>query len=99
MARTTSNQWTITKYEQDTHLLTWIEASFVDRKPQGMAIGTLNFYQTKLRLFTDFCEAQVISQITDITLSFLRQYMLYLEDTSHNEGGMHACYQALKTVL
>ena len=44
MARTTSNQWTITKYDQDTHLLTWIEASFVDRKPQGMAIGTLNFF-------------------------------------------------------
>jgi site-specific recombinase XerD len=95
MATTTKNQWSITKYEQDTHLLTWIEAL----KAQGIAKDTLYFYQKKLNLFIDFCEAQVITQITDITPSFLRKYMLYLEDTGHSEGGRHACYRALKTFL
>ena len=37
MATTTKNQWSITKYEQDTYLLTWIEAFLIDRKAQGMA--------------------------------------------------------------
>ena len=99
MDTTQKNQWSITKYEQDTHLLTWIEAFLVDRKSQGMAKGTLYFYQKKLKLFIDFCEAQVVTHITDITPSFLRQYMLYLEETGHNEGGRHACYRALKTFL
>jgi integrase/recombinase XerC/integrase/recombinase XerD len=99
MARTASNQWTITKFEQETHLLTWIEAFLIDRKAQGLSKGTLYFYQKKLNLFTDYCGAQVITQITEITPSFLRGYMLYLEDTGHNEGGRHACYRALKTFL
>lgn len=42
MAITTNNQRSITKYEQDTNLLTWIE---------GMAIGTFYFYQITLNLF------------------------------------------------
>jgi hypothetical protein len=37
MAETTNNQWTITKFDQDTHLLTWIEAFLIDRKAQGLA--------------------------------------------------------------
>jgi site-specific recombinase XerD len=99
MATTTNNLWSFTKLERDTHLLTWIEAFLIDRKAQGMATGTLYFYQKKLKLFIDYCEAQVVTQITDITPSFLRRYMLYLEDTVHNEGGRHACYRALKTFL
>jgi integrase/recombinase XerC len=99
MARTTSNQWTITKYDQDTHLLTWIEAFLVDRKAQGLSEGTLYFYQKKLKLFIEYCEAMLLTQITEISPSFLREYMLYLEDTGHNEGGRHACYRALKTFL
>ena len=47
MDTTTKNQWTITKFEQDSHLLTWIEAFLVDRKSQGLAKGTLYFYQKK----------------------------------------------------
>ena len=46
MARTTTNQWSITKIAQDTHLLTWLEAFLMDRKAQGFSKGTLHFYQT-----------------------------------------------------
>jgi integrase/recombinase XerC len=99
MATTTKNQWCITRLEQDTDLLTWIEAFLIDRKAQGLAKGTLYFYQKKLKLFIDFCKAQIITQVTDFTPSFLRKYMLYLEDTGHNDGGRHACYRALKTFL
>lgn len=99
MDTATKNQWTITKFSQETHLLTWVEAFLMDRKVQVMSPGTLYFYQKKLKLFTDFCEAQLVSQIDTITPTFLRQYMLHLEETGHNEGGRHACYRALKTFL
>ena len=99
MATTTKNQWTITKFEQETHLLTWIEAFLVDRKAQGLAEGTIYFYQKKLHLFTTFCESKLVTQITEITASDLREYMLHLEKTGHNEGGRHACYRAVKTFL
>jgi len=99
MARTTNTQWTITKYGQDTNLFTWIEAFLVDRKAQGLSEGTLNFYQKKLKLFIEYCEAMLLNQITEISPSFFREYVLYLEDTDHNKAWRYACFRGLKTFL
>jgi len=98
MQRTTLNQWTILDV-QDTHLLTWVEAFLIDRKAQGLSKGTIYFYQTKLKLFTDYCETQIVKNITEITSPILREYLLFLEVRGHNPGGIHACYRALKTFL
>ena len=99
MASATRDQWSIIKTEQDTHLLTWIEAFLIDRKAQGMSPGTLYFYQKKLALFASFCESILISQIIQITPTNLREFMLHLENTNHNQGGRHACFRAVKTFL
>ena len=99
MSKTTTNQWSITKYAQDTHLLTWLEAFLMDRKAQGFSKGTLHFYKYKLKLFVDYCQAQVVTHIPHITPNLIRSYLLHLEETGHNEGGRHACYRAVKTFL
>jgi integrase/recombinase XerD len=96
---TKKDQWTITDFSQETHLLTWVEAFLMDRKSQGLAAGTLYFYHKKLKLFTEFCESKLITEITQITPNDLREYMLMLEDRGHNQGGRYACYRAVKTFL
>ena len=93
------SQWLNLKFAQDSHLLTWIEAFLIDRKAQNMAKGTLYFYTKKLKLFTDFCESQAVTQITQIDANLIRQYLLYLESTGHNPGGCHQGYRTLKTFL
>jgi integrase/recombinase XerC len=93
------NQGTIIKFPQETHLLTWIEAFLVDRKAQGLTEGTLDFYKDKLALFTDYCDSQLITQITEINPNLIRMYLLYLEDKGHNPGGVHAAYRSLRTFL
>ena len=98
MKQSTQNQWTILE-EQDTYLATWIEAFLIDRKAQGLSRGTLYFYQKKLDLFSQFCEGQIISQVTQLTPQILREYLLWLESRGHNPGGIHACYRTLKTFL
>ena len=98
MEQSTLNQWTILD-TQDTYLLTWIDAFLVDRKAQGLSKGTLYFYQKKLELFTKFCDGQVIKYITEITTTSIREFLIWLEQTGHNPGGVHACYRALKTFL
>ena len=84
----TKVQGTILKDSQDTHLLTWVGAFLVDRKAQQMSPGTLEFYQKKLKLFTDYCDSQFLTQITEITPNAIRLYLLYLEEKGHNPGGM-----------
>jgi site-specific recombinase XerD len=99
MLSQTETQGTITKSIVDDYLLTWVEAFMIDRKARGLADGTLRFYQQKLKLFSDYCETQVLNQIGQITPTLLRQYLLWLEDTGHNEGGRHAAYRTLRAFL
>jgi len=83
----------------DEYILTWVEAFLIDRKARGCAKGTLVFYQQKMKSFVDYCDSQIISQISQITPSVVRQYLLFLEDTGHNPGGRHAAYRALRAFL
>jgi len=80
----------------DDYLLTWLEAFLIDRKAAGVAEGTLRFYRQKIKLFTDYCDAQAVKQIGQIAPSFLRQFMLYLEESGHNPGGRHAAFRLLR---
>lgn len=86
-------------FTEETDIFTWVEAFLIDRKAQNLSKGTLKFYQEKLRLFLIYCNSQVISDITQITPNFLRQLLLYLENTGHNPGGIHAIYRAIKAFL
>ena len=99
MVKHIETQGTITNSLLDDYLLTWMEAFLIDRKVRGLAGGTLRFYRIKLKLFTDFCETQVITQIGQITPTLLRQYLLYLEEAGINEGGRHAAYHSLRAFL
>lgn len=80
----------------DDYLLTWLEAFLIDRKAAGVAQGTLRFYRQKIKLFSDYCDAQAVKQIGQITPSFLRQYLLYLEESGHNAGGRHAAFRTIR---
>lgn len=92
-------QGTLTKTLIDDYLLTWFEAFFIDRKARGLANGTLRFYRFKLKLFGNFCDTQVVSHISQITPTLLRQYILYLENSGHNAGGRLAAYRTLRAFL
>jgi site-specific recombinase XerD len=80
----------------DDYLLSWMEVFLIDRKANGLATGSLRFYRIKLKMFADYCDAQAIKQISQITPTLIRQYLLYLEETGHNPGGKHAIFRALR---
>jgi site-specific recombinase XerD len=98
MKQSTKNQRTIWK-TQDMHLATWMEAFLIDRKAQGLAKGTIMFYQQKLEYFNQYCNAHLVTEIPQVSPHFLREYLLWLEELGHNPGGVHACYRAIKTFL
>jgi integrase/recombinase XerD len=80
-------------------VLNWTKAFILDRKARGFSKGTIYFYRMKLQLFLRFCELQKVTYIKEVTPVFIRKYLLHLENTDHNPGGVHACYRALKTFL
>ena len=99
MNKSAVDQGTIA-FVQDDYLLTWAEALLIDRKAQNMSKGTLEFYRKKLKLFTDYCEAQAVRQVSQITPALLREFFLDMEERGHrNLGGTHAAYRTVKTFL
>ncbi len=80
-------------------VLNWTEAFILDRKARGYSQGTIYFYRMKLQLFIRYCNIQHLNEIQQITPVFIRSYLLDLENTGHNPGGIHACYRVLKTFL
>lgn len=99
MLTQTHRQGTQLNSARDDYLFTWLEAFLIDRKAQGLSAGTLHFYRVKLKKFSQYCEAQAVNHLHQITPLFIREYLLWLEDTHHNPGGRHAHYRALRTFL
>jgi len=95
----TENQRTQPISTVDEYILTWVEAFLIDRKSQGIANGTLTFYSHKLKQFTDYCEGQIIKDISQITPPFIREFLLYLEQRGNNPGGRHAAFRSLRAFL
>ncbi|MEO8354450.1 MAG: hypothetical protein ABI621_00910 [Chloroflexota bacterium] len=59
-----------------TDYLPILIASFLtDRKSQGFADETVKFYKKKLKYFSDFCEGQAVTQISQLTADLIRRYL------------------------
>lgn len=96
-----SRQVTLTniKYRESAHVQMCVDAFLVDRKARNLSAKTITFYRERLGLFLDYCDKRIVREIVDITPELLREYFMYLSDTGHNPGGVHACYRCVKTLL
>jgi integrase/recombinase XerD len=75
-----------------------VEAFLVDRRARGLAKGSLRFYTQKLAHLRDYCAAQAIGEVEDLTAPLLRRFLLDVA-REHNAGGTHGVYRALKAFL
>lgn len=87
-----------TQIANDDYLPVLVKSFLIDRRTQGLSGGTVEFCRKKLKYFTDFCESQSLTQVTQLTPDFLRQYISLMQE-SHNPGGVHALFRALRTFL
>jgi site-specific recombinase XerD len=99
MDTTIKKPWTIEVLKEEYYLETWIEAFLKDHAAQGVSKGTLEWYQCKLKQFTNFCETQVITLINQITPDSIREFLLSLKSSGHNPGGIHSAFRALRAFL
>ena len=93
----TQDQGLIILSQQD-YLPILVESFLIDRKAQGLSPDTIELYTKKLKYFLRYCERQALTQISQITSDFVRRYLLELSET-HNPGGVHVCFRALRTML
>src|SRR5215216_1128724 len=51
-----------------------------DRKAQNLTKGTIYFYKYNLKIFTAYCEAQAVKNVSQITPALIRDFLLLLEE-------------------
>lgn len=84
---------------EETYLPILIDLFLTKCKSENLKPGTLKFYRAKLAGFLTWCETQVITQITQLSVAEVRGFLLALEEQGHNPGGRHAHYRTLKAFL
>ena len=77
----------------------WANAFYRAKKVEGISSHTPVIYKQQFGHFLVFCQGQVIEQVSQITPTTIREYLLWLEEGRHNPGRQHAAYRALRTFL
>lgn len=80
-------------------LIDWAGQFLIARKVEGVSPFTLRFYKQQLNHFLKFCNARVITVIQEITPNDIREFLLWMESTNHNPGGIHAAFRTLRAFL
>ena len=70
-----------------------------DRKSQNLSKKTIQFYKENLLAFDKFCGENGIHQVLDITPDLIRSFIMHLQDTGHNSGGVHCYYRSIRAFL
>jgi len=76
-----------------------IDGFLLERKSRGLQLRSVEFYRGHLKHFTAWTSKQGINSIDEITPTILRAFLLYLEETKHKRGGIHAFYRTLRAFL
>ena len=80
----------------ESHIATLAEGFLIERKARNLTAGTVNFYREKLKGFLVWADALAVTEIDQLTPAVIRTYLLYLEETGHTAGGIHAFYRTLR---
>lgn len=80
-------------------VLDMAEGFMIDRKSRGLSPGTLDYYKKKITGFIRYLSRQGIDSIDQITPHILREFLVYLDDTGHNRGGVLAYYKAIRAFM
>ena len=90
MTTSTEHHLTHTTFQKcvQDFILDWANQFYQAKKVEGISPYTLTFYKQQLGHFLRYCDAQVITQIQEITQNIIRQYLLWHEEIGHNPGGL-----------
>ena len=74
--------------------------SFIsERYSRGLSKRTIQYYQDTLNQFCGWLKGMGVVNAEEITPEIIRQYLLTLESTGHNAGGIHAHYRSVKAFI
>jgi integrase/recombinase XerD len=90
-----NHKQTILEISQGDYINATADSFLIDRQARELSRHTLKFYREFLRTFIEYCNANSLTLIQEITPDFLRRYFLAFGE-KHNPGGVHGAYRTLR---
>ena len=84
---------------KQNYIIIIIEQFLMTKRAENLSQNTQDFYKKELTLFHTFTESRLLKTVEDIHPEDLRAFLLWLEQQSHNPGGIHAAFRAMKTFM
>lgn len=75
-----------------------INGFILERQSRGLSKRTIAYYAEKLDYFSRYLDELGVVNIEEVTPELIRQYLLYLSN-SHNPGGIHTIYRAIRALF
>jgi integrase/recombinase XerD len=94
-----TNQLTLSTIFEDDFILTSFEGFIIAKRAERRSKRTIEFYVERFRLFTEFCDAQAITRVRQLTPGIVRQWLLWMEDSGKKPGSIHAAFRTLRAFL
>lgn len=95
MFLTKNHEQTILEISQGDSIEVTADSFLIDRQARELSRHTLRFYKGFLNTFIEYCNANSLTLIQEITPDFLRRYFLAFGE-KHNPGGVHGAYRTLR---
>lgn len=90
-----NHKQTILEISQGDYINATADSFLIDRQARELSRHTLKFYREFLRTFIEYCNANSLTFIQEITPDFLRHYFLAFGE-KHSSGGVHGAYRTLR---
>ena len=89
------HEQTILEISQGDYIGVTADSFLIDRQARELSRHTLKFYREFLRTFIEYCNANSLMFIQQVTPDFLRRYFLAFGE-KHSPGGIHGAYRTLR---
>jgi hypothetical protein len=83
----------------ETRLPTLAESFKLDAKARNLAKKTIEFYDSLLNAFVEWCAAMAVISVDQLTPETMRLYLVKLSEDGKSDGGVHAVYRTLRAFL
>ena len=77
----------------------WVQQYLIDCRARQLVHGTISFYRKKLNQFVRYYNEFGVTTIDQINANLIRGFLLNLEETGHNQGGINGHYRVIKSWL
>lgn len=94
-----NNHISIEKPSDPDSIIEWMEGFILDRKAMNVSPNTIVFYIDQFKNILEYTDELGINKVNQITTTTIREFLIWMRERGHNDGGVNQGYRVCKAFL